>query len=336
MKKLILTALLAVSGAMAADTLNIYTARHYDADAKLYDLFTQQTGIKVKATQAKVEELLKKLEIEGENSPADIFITADVSNLAQAKNLGVLAPINSQKLNEVVPASLRDSDGSWYAITKRARVIVYDKTKTKNPSVKNYEDLAKPEYKGKLLVRSSGSAYQKSLLASIIVADGEKEAKNWAAGVASNLAQAPKGGDRDQAKALINGDLGAQYAIMNTYYIGLMLNSKNPKDVEVAQKLGIIFPNQANRGTHVNISGAGVTKSSKDKAAAQKFVEFLLTPEAQAILTNINYEYPVNPAVAPNHVVSGFGKFKEDKTPLDKVAKEVKNAVLIYNEVGFR
>lgn len=336
MKKFLLAAIVASSvSAIAADTLHIYNARHYDADAKLYDLFTEQTGIKVKATQAKVEELLKKLEVEGENSPADLFITADVSNLAQAKNLGVLENTKSENLEKIVPANLRDKDGAWYAITKRARVIVYDKTRTKKPSIKNYEDLAKPEYKGKILMRSGTHAYSKSLLASIITADGEANAKKWASGVLSNLAQAPKGGDRDQAKALVNGKVG-EYAVMNTYYIGLMLASKNLKDVEVAQKLGVIFPNQANRGTHVNISGVGITKSSKDKEAAKKFMEFLLTPAAQRILADMNYEYPVNSVVGPSPVITGLGVFKEDTTPLSEVADNVKKAVLIYDEVGFR
>lgn len=177
MKKLLLTALIAASSTFAADTLHIYTARHYDADSKLYDLFTQQTGIQVKATQAKDTELIKKLEIEGDKTPADIFITADVSNLNQAKELGILASTKSDKLNELIPANLRDVDGTWYGFTKRARIVAYDKTRTKNPKIKTYEDLAKPEFKGKILMRSATAAYSKTLLASIIAADGEDAAK---------------------------------------------------------------------------------------------------------------------------------------------------------------
>lgn len=338
MKKVIISALIAgFAASLSAQTLHIYTARHYDADSKLYDLFTQKTGIKIKATQAKVEELLKKLELEGENSPADIFITADVSNLTQAKELGVLASVSSKALDKVVPANLKDSDNSWYAITKRARVIVYDKENNKNPSIKTYEDLANPKYKGQILVRSAKSPYQKTLLASIIANDGEEKALKWAMGVKDNLAQTPKGGDRDQAKALINDPkLGAKYAVMNTYYIGLMLTSKNPKDVEVAERLGVIFPNQNGRGTHINISGAGVVKASQNKDDAVKFIEFLLSPEAQSILTEINYEYPVNQEVAPSAVISSLGQFKEDKIPLSKIAKNVKQAVIIYDKAGFR
>lgn len=337
MKKLILSTLVATFAAasLSAQTLHIYTARHYDADLKLYDLFTEQTGIKVKATQAKVEELLKKLEVEGDKSPADIFITADVSNLTAAKDLGVLAPVHSEELEKIIPANLRDADDTWFAITKRARVVVYDKEKTKKPVIKTYDDLADPKNKGKILMRSATAAYSKTLLASIIASEGEAKAKTWASGVLANLAQTPKGGDRDQAKALVNGGVG-EYAIMNTYYIGLLLTSKNEKDVEVGKRLGIIFPNQDGRGTHVNVSGAAVTKASQNKDAAVKFIEFLLTPAAQSILTNINYEYPVNPAVSASPIVANFGKFKEDSTPLSKIAKDVKKAVLIYDEVGFR
>lgn len=334
MKKLLLTALIAASSTFAADTLHIYTARHYDADSKLYDLFTQQTGIQVKATQAKDTELIKKLEIEGDKTPADIFITADVSNLNQAKELGILASTKSDKLNELIPANLRDVDGTWYGFTKRARIVAYDKTRTKNPKIKTYEDLAKPEFKGKILMRSATAAYSKTLLASIIAADGEDAAKKWAKGVLLNLAQTPKGGDRDQAKAMVAGV--GEYAVMNTYYVGLLLASSNPKDVAVGEKLGIIFPNQDGRGTHINISGAAVTKASKNSENAIKFIEFLLSPAAQRILADINYEYPVNKSVEPNPVIAAFGTFKEDQTPLSQIAGDVKKAVLIYDEVGFR
>lgn len=333
MKKILLSAIVSIVSVVNADTLHIYSARHYDADQKLYELFEQKTGITIKATQAKAEELIKKMQIEGDKTPADIFITADISNLNQAKDLGLLATTNSKYVNETVPAHLRDSDGTWIAITKRARIIAYDKTKTK-PEISTYEELADPKFKGKILMRSATNAYSKTLLASIVQNNGAKEAKKWAAGVLANLAQPPKGGDRDQAKAMIAG--AGEYAIMNTYYIGLMLNSANAKDVEVAKKIGIIFPNQNDRGTHINISGASVTKASKHKENAVKFIEFLLTPQAQEILTNINYEYPVNKEVKPSKTMANFGEFKEDTISLSKVASKVKEATIIYDEVGFR
>lgn len=335
MNKLIAAAIVAssLSSALLADTLHIYSARHYDADNKIYELFEKETGIKVKATQAKAGELIKKLEIEGDKSPADIFITADISNLEQAKDAGVLASVKSKTLDKIIPAHLRDTDGKWFAMTKRARIIAYAKDRIK-PEIKTYEDLADPKFKGKILMRSATAPYSKTMLASIIAHDGKDKAKKWAAGLLANLAEKPKGGDRDQAKAMHAGV--GDYAVMNTYYIGLLLTSKNPQDVETGKNIGIIFPNQDGRGTHINISGAGVTKASKNKDNAVKFIEFLLTPEVQEILTNINYEYPVNKAVKPSQIVHDFGTFKEDEISLSEVAKNVKEAVIIYDEVGFR
>lgn len=319
---------------MNADTLHIYSARHYDADNKIYELFTKKTGIEIKATQAKAGELIKRMDSEGDKTPADIFITADVSNLLQAKEAGLLASIKSDELEKVIPENLRDKDNTWFAMTKRARIIAYDKTATPNPEIKTYEDLADPKFNGQILMRSATAPYSKTLLASIIKNDGSEKAKAWATGLLANLAQPPKGGDRDQAKAMVAG--AGKYAVMNTYYIGLMLTSENPKDVEIGKKIGIIFPNQDDRGTHINISGVAVTKASKNKENATKFAEFLLTPEVQEILTNINYEYPVNKDVKPSDVVLSFGEFKEDSSSLSEIASKIKEAVTIYDEVGFR
>ena len=200
--------------------------------------------------------------------------------------------------------------------------------------VKNYEDLAKPELKGKILVRSATAPYSKTLLASIIANDGKEEAKKWAKGVLDNLAMPPKGGDRDQARQMVSGV--APYAVMNTYYIGLLRTSKNPKDVEVGNSIGIIFPNQDGRGAHINVSGIAMTASSKNQEAAKKFMEFMLSKEVQTMLTNINYEYPARSDVEPSDIVKSFGKFKEDSIEVSKIADNVKDAVLIYDEVGFR
>ncbi len=315
--------------------LNIYSARHYDADFEIIKKFEEQTSIKVNHTQAKASELIKRLELEGDKSPADIFITADVSNLNEAKDAKVLAPLKSEFLEKNIPAHLRDEDNEWFAITKRARIIAYNKNANTDISkLKNYEDLIKEDFKGKIVMRSATSPYSKTLLASILVNDGEKEAKEWAKGVLANLATPPKGGDRDQARQVFAGE--AEFAVMNTYYIGLLRNSKNPKDVEVGNALGIIFPNQDGRGTHINISGIALTKSSKNKEEAKKFMEFMLTPEIQKILSSMNYEYPVRADVELPQTVKDFGMFKEDELSLSKIAHKVKDAVKIYNEVGFR
>ncbi len=238
-------------------------------------------------------------------------------------------------LEDTIPAHLRDKDGEWFAITKRARIIAYNKNANTDISkMKNYEDLAKPEFKGQIVMRSATAPYSKTLLASIIANDGDENAKVWAKGVLDNLATKPKGGDRDQARQVFAGE--AKFAVMNTYYIGLLKNSKNPKDVEVGNSLGIIFPNQDNRGTHINISGIAMTKSSKNQEAAKKFMEFMLTPEIQKILTDSNYEFPIRNDVELSQTVKDFGTFKEDQIPVSQIAEKVKEAVKIYDQVGFR
>ena len=334
MKKVIITALLSASVLIGAE-LNVYSARHYDADYEIYKKFEAQTGIKIKHTTARAPELIKRLQLEGKDSPADIFITADVSNLTEAKNANILAPVDSKVLKDIIPANLRDKDDMWFSITKRARIIAYNKNANVDLNlVKTYEDLAKPELKGKVLMRSGTAAYSKTLLASIIANDGKEEAKKWAKGVLDNLAMAPKGGDRDQARQMIAGV--APFAVMNTYYIGLLKTSKDPKDREIGNSIGIIFPNQDGRGTHINVSGIAMTASSKNQDAAKKFMEFMLSKDVQTMLTNINYEFPVRSDVVPSDIVKEFGKFKEDSIEVSKIAENVKDAVLIYDEVGFR
>lgn len=333
MKKTLIAALLL--SWLTASELNIYSSRHYDADFEIIKLFEQKTGIKVNHTQAKPQELIKRMKLEGSSSKADVFITADISNLTEAKNANLLSALDSQTLKDLIPPYLRDKDNQWFAITKRARIVVYAKNRGVDPSIiKTYEDLAKPSLKGKLLVRSATAAYSKTLLASIIVHDGENKARDWAKGVLNNLASKPKGGDRDQARKVYAGE--ADFAIINTYYIGLMKNSKNPKDVEVANSLGIIFPNQDSYGTHINVSGMAMTKSSKNRKEAQAFMEFLLSKEVQEMLTNTNFEYPIRDDVPLNATIKSFGAFKEDKTPVSEIAEKVKEAVKIYDEVGFR
>lgn len=333
MKKSILALGLLVGFTFSAE-INVYSARHYDADSELYKLFEAKTGIKVNATQAKGGELIKKLEVEGDSSVADLFITADASNFEAAKQKGVLQSIKSETLNSIIPENYRDNEGYWYAISKRARIIAYDKRDFDASMIKNYEDLTKPELKGKLLIRSATAAYSKSLLAAMIEAVGKDEATKWAKGTLANLARDPKGGDRDQAKAIFAGE--GKVAVMNTYYIGLMLSSPKPEDVEVAKNLGVIFPNQDNRGTHVNISGIALTKASKNRENAIKFMEFMVSPEAQKILSGINYEYPINKDVEPSDIIKSFGNFKEDVTPLYKSVKNANEAVKIYDMVGWK
>ncbi|GIQ64555.1 hypothetical protein PACILC2_31230 [Paenibacillus cisolokensis] len=243
--------------------VNIYTARHYEVDGKLYDEFTRATGIKVNVVEGKAEELIERMKREGESSPADLFITVDGGILNNAKTSGILQPIESDTVNSNVPAEYRDADNHWVGLSARARIIAYSKERVKPEQLSTYEDLATDKWKGKVLVRSSTSLYNQSLLASLIELNGEAQAEEWAKGIVANMARKPEGGDRDQAKAIVAGQ--GDVALMNTYYVGQLLNSKDAEEVKVGEQIGVFFPNQETTGTHVNISGVGLAKHSKIK-----------------------------------------------------------------------
>lgn len=327
-------ALATSSYVMAAGVVNLYTHRHYDTDKILYEDFQKQTGIKVNVVKGKANELIARLQSEGENSPADVFITADAGNLYQAKSKGLLQSIDSKYLKEAIPAHLRDKDNQWFALTKRARVIVYAKDRIKPEMLSTYENLADAKWKGKIMVRSSSNVYNQSLLASIIANDGKEKAETWAKGVVSNMAKAPKGNDRYQVKSIANG-IG-DVAIVNTYYIGKMITGKDKEEQEAAKKVAIFFPNQNDRGTHINISGAGVTKSSKNKENAIKFLEFLLSKEAQQVFAEANSEFPILKGVAKSKVVESWGDFKEDSLPINALGENNSEAVVIFDKVGWK
>lgn len=317
-----------------ASEINVYSHRHYDSDKLLFEAFEKKSGIKVNVITAKAEELVSKLKIEGANSPADMLITSDIGNLYEAKEEHLLQPIVSKTLVENIPAHLRDSDNQWFGLTKRARIFVYNPAKISEKELGSYLDLSDPKFKGKLLTRSSSAAYNKSLLASIIANHGEAKALEFAKGLVANFARDPKGNDRDQIKAVASGE--GDLAIVNTYYLGIMLNSKDPKDVEIAKSVKLFFPAQKAEGTHINISGAGVTKYAKNKENAIKLIEFLSSPEAQTIFAEANYEYPANPAVKASGTVATFGAFKEDTLPLSEVGKYNKKAVEISTKANWR
>lgn len=335
-KKLLLITAVFASSLIAANEVNIYSHRHYDTDKQLFKMFEKDTGIKVNVIKAKASQLIKRIESEGKNTPADILITADVARLVQAQEKGILQAVTSTKLNEAVPSNLRQKDGYWYGITKRARVITYNKDKVNPEDLSTYEDLTKAKWKGKVLIRKSNNIYNQSLLASFIANDGKEAATNWAKGIVKNMARVPSGNDRDQMKAVAAG-MG-DIAVVNTYYVGKLLNSKKRKEVRVGKKMGVFFPNQGvgERGAHINISGAGIVKNSKNKVNAIKFLEFLIDPKAQELFAKANYEYPVNPKVQPSDLLKSWGEFKEDKTPLEAFGKHNANAVKVFNNVGWK
>ena len=335
MVKMIALFVLPLASMLYAGTeVNVYSHRHYDADKQLFEMFQDQTGIKVNVVNAKANELIKRLEKEGKNSPADILITSDAARLYIAQEKGLLQTVNSRVLNETVPVNLRQKDGYWYALTKRARVIVYNKDKVNPSDLSTYAALTKPELKGKVLIRQSNNIYNQSLLASMIANDGEESAKNWATGMVNNFARTPKGSDRDQMKA-VAANIG-DVAVVNTYYVGKLLNSEKTSEVEVGKKMGVFFPNQNSNGTHINISGAGVTKYSKNKENAVKLLEFLVSPVAQSVFAKTNYEYPVNKNVEPSELLKSWGTFKEDTLALEELGKNNAKAVKLFNEVNWK
>ncbi|WNL28703.1 Fe(3+) ABC transporter substrate-binding protein [Arcobacter cryaerophilus gv. pseudocryaerophilus] len=334
-KKLALYSLLFANILFASGSeVNVYSQRHYDSDKALFKKFEEKTGIKVNLITAKAEELVSRLSIEGANSPSDILITADIGNLYEAKERDLLQGVSSKVLEKNIPSHLRDEDGKWFAITKRARLFVYN-PKTINPAhLDDYFSLTKPEFKGKVITRSSTNAYNKSLLASIIAHNGEEKSLEFVKGLVDNFARDPKGADKDQIRAVASGE--ADIAIVNSYYLGVMANSGDRVDEEIAKEVKVFFPAQKTTGAHINISGAGITKFAPNKENAIKLIEFLTSEEAQGELAQGNYEYPVNPKVKPAGIVASWGEFKEDTIPLNEVGKQTRKAVEIATKGNWK
>jgi iron(III) transport system substrate-binding protein len=316
-----------------SDEVNVYSGRHYKSDEDLFRKFTEQTGIRVNLVKADTDQLINRLKLEGKTSPADLLITADAGRMIAAMEEGLLQAVNSEKILQIVPAYLRDPNGHWFALTKRARVIVYEKTRVNASELSSYEDLVLPQWKNRVLVRSSQSHYNQTLMASIIAANGSEKAAQWAEGLVANMAQPPRGNDRDQVKAIAAGT--GDLAIVNTYYMGLLLNSSNPEEREVAEQAGIFFPNQDGRGSHINISGMGVTSASANTENAILLMEFMLDFPAQQTLAEENFEYPVNPNVPWPALLEEWGRFKEDTIALSRLGQHLEEAMLIFNRAGW-
>ena len=313
--------------------LNIYTHRHYDSDKILFKRYTNHTGIKINVIKGSADQLIQRLQSEGKKSPADILITVDAGRLVRSKKLGLLQPISSSKLMRNVPEIMRDSENFWFGLSVRARVIVYAKERVNEGELSTYEDLANPKWNGRILIRSSNNIYNQSLLASIIKSNGIEKALEWAKLVRSNMARKPRGNDRDQARAVASGV--ADLAVINTYYLGLLANSSNKKDIEIANKLKVFFPNQEGRGTHINISGGGVTASSKNKKEAIRFLEFLTDAKSQKIFSESNFEYPLDYKNAKAEIFSEWGNFKADDIELSILGLKNAEAVKLFDIAGW-
>ncbi len=333
--RLAIAALVPLAFAAHADekVLNLYSARHYQTDEALYANFTQQTGIRINRIEGKEDELLERIKNEGSNSPADVFLTVDAARLAKAHELGLFTPVNSKILDTRIPANLRTDD--WFAFSKRARVIVYNKAGVKVEEVQTYDDLANPRLKGKLCSRSGSHPYNLSLMASVIAHEGEAKAEAWARGMVANFARAPKGGDTDQIKAVAAGECGV--ALSNTYYVARLMRSTKPEDVKTMEKVGVVWPNQATTGTHINVSGGGVLKTAPHREAAVKFLEYLASDDAQRYFADGNNEWPVVESVKVNNpALEALGKFKADPLPIAKLAMYQIKAQMIFDRAGFK
>ena len=324
---------LAVSAQAEEKVINLYSARHYQTDEALYTDFTKQTGIRINRIEGKEDELLERIRNEGANSPADILLTVDAARLAKAHELGLFAPVSSQVLESRIPAHLRSDD--WFSFSTRGRVIIYNKIGVKADEVRTYDDLAKPALKGKLCSRSGSHPYNLSLGASVIAHQGEAKAEEWARGMVANFARAPKGGDTDQIKSVAVGE--CQVALANTYYVARMMRSTKAEDQKLMEKVGVVWPNQATTGTHINVSGAGVLKHAPHKEAAVKFLEYLASDDAQRYFADGNNEWPVVSSVkVSNPALDALGKFKADTLPVRKLEMFQVKAQMIFDRAGYK
>lgn len=319
--------------------LNLYSARHYQTDEALYTGFTKKTGIRINRIEAGDEALLERLRSEGAATPADVLLLVDAARLWKAQQDNLFAPIRSEFLESRIPANLRAAQGesgfAWFGISTRARVLVANRRRIADGSVASYEDLASPALKGKVCTRSAAHPYMLSLIASMIVHLGDAAANQWASGVVANFARSPRGGDTDQIRAVASGECGI--ALTNTYYLVRLMQSDRPSDRESLQKIQVIWPNQAGRGAHINVTGGGVVRYSRNRAAAISFLEYLASDDAQRYLADGNNEWPVVPGIrVSNPGLEALGPFKADPLSVDALGRAQAGAARLIDKVGWR
>jgi len=316
--------------------VNLYSQRHYSVDELQYENFTKLTGIKVNVTKANADELIQRLKNEGDKTEADLFITVDVGKLWQAGNMGLLQNISNDIINPDINSTLLDKNNFWIPVTYRSRVLVYSKERVSKNELSTYEDLASEKWKNRILVRSSSNSYNQALMSSLVANLGSVETQKWSEAIVKNFARDPKGNDRDQVKAIAAGQ--GDVAIVNSYYIGLLLSSKNEEELNAGKSVAVFFPNQGEnqRGAHVNVSGIALTKNSKNKENAIKLIKYLQSDEAQKTYVNNTYEYSVNPLISPNDIVKAWGEFKMDDLDLNLLGSERDKAIRIFDKSGWK
>jgi iron(III) transport system substrate-binding protein len=336
---LVLPVLVAAPGAPAAATdsdpqVNVYSARKEALIKPLLNRFTEQSGIRVNLVTGKADALLKRLESEGTNTPADVLITVDAGRLHRAKTAGLLTPVSSAVLEQMIPPPYRDPDGLWFGLSLRLRPLMISRDRVDPAALSRYEDLADPAWRNKICVRSSDNIYNQSLVASMIAAHGEAGTEKWARGLVANFARPPRGGDRDQIKAVAAGE--CDIALANTYYLGRMENSKKQEERMAAASVFILWPNQQGRGAHVNVSGAGVVRYAPHPGNAVKLLVFLVSDEAQRFYADSNYEYPVRSGVKANDTLRAWGEFKAESLNVSVLGENNAAAVMLMDRAGWK
>jgi len=326
-----LAALIAVP-ALADGELNLYSSRHYDTDERLYSDFEKATGITINRIEGKADELIARMEAEGRNSTADIGLTVDASRLARAKDAGLLQSVESDTLEERIPANLQDTDNQWFGFSQRARIIFYDKNDVETPP-QTYLELADPQYEGMVCHRSSSNVYSQTLLSAIIENHGEEVARDWAQGMVNNFARAPQGGDTDQLRGIVSGE--CDISVANSYYFARALRKDVSGLSDQVDMIGWVFPAQDAEGAHMNLSGGGVAAHAPNRENAVKFLEYLASDQAQVYFSAGNDEFPVVEGVEKSESVAKLGEFKADDVDLAAVAENVPLAQKIFNEVGW-
>jgi iron(III) transport system substrate-binding protein len=318
--------------------LNLYSARHYQTDEALYTNFTQATGIRINRVEADDAGILARLKAEGTASPADVILLVDAARLWRGEQDGLFQPVKSAVLDSRIPATLRGADAGqgaqWFGMSTRARIVVYDKSRLKAADVDSYAKLAAPALKGQICIRSGSHPYNLSLFGSVLERSGPQATEAWLKGVVANLARDPKGGDTDQIRAVASGECGV--AVTNSYYFARLLRSTRPEDKAVVERVGVMFPDQAGAGTHVNVAGAAVARSAKNREAAVAFLEYLASEPAQRYFADGNNEYPVVAGVAPNAALASLGSFKTETVPIAKVGANTAQVQQMLDRVGFK
>ena len=319
-----------------SNEINIYSQRHYDSDKMQYKKFEEKTGIKVNVTKAGADELIQRLKNEGDNSQADLFITVDVGKLWQASDMGLFQKFDDKEVFNNIDPQFLDKNGYWVPLTYRSRVVVYSNERVKKEDLSTYEDLANEKWRGRLLVRSSSNAYNQALMSSLVANLGPDAVTSWSEAVVKNFARDPKGSDRDQVKAIAAGQ--GDIAIVNSYYIGLLLSSEKEEEISAGNSVSVFFPNQGEgeRGAHINVSGIALAKNAPNKENAIELIKYLTSVEGQETYVNNSYEYSVNPNVKPDQIVQAWGEFKKDPVDLNMLGIKRDEAIRIFDKTGWK